>query len=110
MQLTQLGLLCHLSLVDDVAQDLLLLQQLVLVQRLLLAEVVVVLLLVLLQLVQCPLQRPVRRRCPVSMWCTPTSKCALTVWMVYTLGEPSVVYHIFKLIRHLPLSWTETGL
>lgn len=60
-RLTQLGFLGHLRLVDDVAQDLLLLQQLVLVQRLLLAEVVVVLLLVLLQFVQRPLQRPGER-------------------------------------------------
>lgn len=55
--LTKLGFFGHLGLMDNVAQDLLFLQQLVFVQCLLLAKVVVMLLLVLLQLIQCPLQR-----------------------------------------------------
>lgn len=53
--LTQLGLLGHLGLMDNVAQDLLFLLQLVFIQSLLLTKVMVMLLLVLLQLIQCPL-------------------------------------------------------
>lgn len=56
--LTQLRLFCHLRLVDDVPQDLLLLNQLVLLEDLLLPQVVVMLLLVLLQFIQRPLKGP----------------------------------------------------